>query len=403
MVPESTDPGLQLQNALENLDVFVADRVLLRWTVTSVGRLSTKTKFESHHDDGLRGAVVSPSEEKGIEVYLQRESDSRLPIEVADQLATVCGIDQHASLIYFVLIHSDHPTISDLLDRRGIPKIKSKIDSVDQGKPDGDDDPKLNTAPESDIRGDIDDPGSNAALEWDTESDIESVRSSVKTQPNDPQKNTEKKSGDWEARSEHQVSSGVVETPDITENPKDKEREETDSPGGCHISKDTGGVMNMNDPPSRAREHDQPKAPPAKVDASRQLYPPPPAEPSLPRPGYMWLVDAPETPPVVLHTTMDTVETVSGNKVATNSGSFLMFERPRIVGSPSVVFVSSPQELPAENFSDGARGGKTLPARARISQSGACIVSVAVNPDIGSDLDTVFIGELFVRPLSKRD
>ncbi|KAK5659658.1 hypothetical protein OQA88_866 [Cercophora sp. LCS_1] len=123
-------------------------------------------------------------------------------------------------------------------------------------------------------------------------------------------------------------------------------------------------------------------------------------ESSSPRPGYTWLGHR-------LEAQSEARQQASPNPVSAADRSNALDrlstrERPRIVGTPNVVFVSSPSDLPHEEFSGTETQGKTFPGRAQISQSGNCTVIIATEPDTTSDAEAAFAGELFVSRLLKR-
>ncbi|KAF2970825.1 hypothetical protein GQX73_g2789 [Xylaria multiplex] len=258
----------QLRSALENTKVFVADQVLVRWAIKCINADSETSEIQSSRtDDGLKGvALLSPNNEE-IEVYLRTKNDTNIPVEVAEQLATICDIDRRAILIYYVLSNSDHLYISDLLARNGIMTPLQKMRGVSLGD----------------------------AWDGSQESDAESEQLDI---------------------------SSIPETAQTTNSSKGKEIEETDTPPNAYRLIETGvkygtGVkvgtnkIRLQSPKTEAsiavsesppdflssgeKVPDHPVSSPSKADTSQQPYrPPPPVEPPLPRPGYIWLGDIPE-------------------------------------------------------------------------------------------------------------
>ncbi|KAI0530079.1 hypothetical protein GGR58DRAFT_494730 [Xylaria digitata] len=402
MLSKHNPRRVELRSALENIKVFVADQVLVRWAIKSIDAHSANSEIQSSRtDDGLKGVVLPSSNNKKIEVYLKSGSDSNIPVEVAEQLATICGIDRQAILIYYVLSNSDHLYISNLLARNGIMKPLQRVRSSDEAKPARDG----GLSSDELRRNDADDMETVSLGDaWDElqESDVES---------------------------EHLDISSIPETSQTTNSSKGKEIEEPGTPPNAYRLIDTGvkigigvriGTNNIRlqslkteasiavseSPPDFLSTGEnvpgRPVSSSSKVDARQQPYRPPPIEPPLPRPGYIWLGDIPEISSAAANKDLEVVEPISDIKELTNSGPPKMYNRPRIVGLPNVVFVSRPRDLPRENFSDKASGGRTLPARARISQSGASTIFVASNPEIGNDIDAEFLSELFVSQLLKK-
>ncbi|KAI1735424.1 hypothetical protein F4680DRAFT_435200 [Xylaria scruposa] len=330
MLPKRAPHKAQLRDAISNIKVFVAEQVLVRWAIKCIDGDSTNSKLQNGRtDNNMKVAVLLSRKKKEIEVYTQHGSNSKDLIGIAEQLAAICGIEQHAMLLYYILSSNDNSFISEALTRHGF---------------------TLNELQDS-----------------DTESEDQDIPS-------------------------------VLEKPQTTE--------EADALPDAYQWINTGVKVNTN------ATHLQIRATKANVTASdsssdktyesQQLYRPPPNEPLLPRPGYVWLGDIPGTSMMAPYRGVDIVEPMSKTKELTSAKPSVMFNRPRIVGLPSVVFLSKARDLPRENFSARASGSQTLPARARIAQSGATTIFVASNPEIERDIEAVFLSELFVSQLLKR-
>ncbi|XXH05370.1 hypothetical protein Hte_011796 [Hypoxylon texense] len=124
-------------------------------------------------------------------------------------------------------------------------------------------------------------------------------------------------------------------------------------------------------------------------------YPPLANKPEELRPGYASLEDHFGNPPAaVLRPNQG--ELTSSAEAEAEFHPLTVLARPRIVGKPHVTFVSDPLELPREDLSGNATGGKIFPGRAQISESGSCAIVLATSPGAGSDPDVSFAGELFV-------
>ncbi|KAI0856471.1 hypothetical protein F4860DRAFT_518768 [Xylaria cubensis] len=345
ILPKHAPHKAQLRNALSNIKVFVADRVLVRWAIKCMNSDSTNQELQNGRTDkNLKVAVLLSLKNKEIEVYIQDGSDSKDLIGIAEQLATICGIEQHAMLVYYILSNNDNSFISEALTRHG--------------------------------------------FTW-----------------NEPQ--------DSDTESEDQDIPSVLENPQITNARKGKKPEEPDALPDAYQWMGTGGQIRTTEPsvaPSNSsldflttmRNANQSTISSDEIDESRKLYQPPPDEPLLPRPGYIWLGDIPGTSSIAPHRGVDIVEPISEIKALTSSQPSTMFNRPRIMGLPSVIFLSRAQDLPRENLSARASGSKTLPARARIAQSGATTIFVALNSEIERDIEAVFLSELFVSQLLKK-
>ncbi|KAI0544642.1 hypothetical protein F4679DRAFT_589289 [Xylaria curta] len=395
MLPKHTLHKAQLRNALSNIKVFFADQVLVRWAIKCKDGDSTNSELQyGRTDDGLKVVVLPSLNNKEIEVYIQAESDSKVLIGVAEQLATICGIENHAMVVYYILINTDESYISEVLTRYGIMKSTDMRSGEHTSR---------NKLPGDVSRGN----GAN---------DLEV------TSLHHPRRTTWNQSQDSDTENEDQDIPSVLEKPQISNTQKCKETEEPDALPDAYQWMDTGVKMNTNATGSQVRTtetsvaanpspdilstrkkaSDQSALSSGKTDESRQQYQPPQDEPLLPRPGYIWLGDIPGTSSMAPRRDADIVGSISETKELTSSKPSTMFNRPRIVGSPSIIFLSKAQDLPREDLSARASGSKTLPARARISQSGATTIFVASNPEIERDIEAVFLSELFVSQLLKR-
>ncbi|PNP54680.1 hypothetical protein THARTR1_04885 [Trichoderma harzianum] len=360
-----TSLGEQILAALDNLKVFVADEVLLEWTLTSNDeQKADRTAKSRHHDDGIQAAVLPPAGEKGIEFYLKSGSDSCLPLDVARRLANICGIEEQANLIYFIFSERNFSYIERYLDRQGLLALTKEVD------------------------------GNRDNTEYDTgpaEEDFGDMDNAIPPLVDEPADGGENKLKDGEsATSDPQQKPGTgQQTPTATDSAEKVE-------GANNMKQHVEGTDSAIDSQQAIRIGEE-----AAMDGSsmNKSYHPPPDEVAPPRPCYSWLGDHLEVPSAAALPRSVPNQPIPRTRVVNDAQRLTVLERPRIVGKPNVMFVSNPQELPREDFSEMAPGGNILPGRAQIDQSGSCTIIIATNPDTRNDSDAAFIGELFVSKL----
>lgn len=319
--------------ALDNLDVFVAEKVLLQWTFKpAAGRGASHVTESRHYDDGIQAAVLPPKGGNGIQVYLEAGSNSHLPLEFTRRFADICGIEDQANLVYFVFSQSDLSYVEQCMDRQGVLAIDD-TDESDFDAPETETDREIRERKSEDNAGK--DPGEEA---------------------ND------------EVTEKAKAVAGGTGASDTRKTPGHRPETAQRAQNGVDVHSGSANTHVYHQPDMRST-------------------------PS--RPDYSVLSSHLEAPPVT-GATSSRSKPASSAKAATSYPSFTVLGRPRIIGAPAVVFVPSQEDLPLENFSQSVSGRNILPARAQISHSGSCTVVIATNPDTRSDPDVAFVGELFV-------
>ncbi|KAI0467146.1 hypothetical protein F4859DRAFT_526025 [Xylaria cf. heliscus] len=331
MMPESLVRRKEILKALNTMEVFLAEEVLVEWTMTSTDSRLAGLKIKSqNYDEGGQAAVLPPTKERGIQLFLSLGSRSYLPFEIATQLADICGIGEQADLVYFVFSQPSLSYIEQYLDQRDTSKTSNGNLDDEIDKPD-DFDPSA--AGEDDVV----------------------VESTVIHLENDTVNHQE-----FAAFSRHDESPQLRTT-----------TAESAQPGVVLNNVGTNGY---------------PLTPLAD-------------EQEVLRPGYASLGDQFGNPVAGLR--QNQAKSTSSAVVKTEFHPFPVVAQPRIVGKPHVTFISDPEELPREDFSEDAPGGNVFPGRAHISKSGSCNIMVATSPDARSDPDVAFAGELLVVQVSK--
>ncbi|KIX07808.1 uncharacterized protein Z518_02462 [Rhinocladiella mackenziei CBS 650.93] len=382
LMPESIPRRQEILFQLENMEIWHADKILLGWSVETIGPTSGGAPQESlFDDDGLQALVMLPTEAQALRIYLRDEHNSScLPLELAEQLAAFCQVPEHVVLIYFILSQENSSRIEDALDRRGFPKTREMKSRVANATP-------CSATPEGNKEGE------------DGTSERSSASAEGPQVSKAPGRNYAKIwiGGDDEQREDEEPQLNIVSDDEEAKSDIDQHK----SPGE--------GLLALKSTDNQATEsrHTGPAASTKltangehTVPQSNTANPTPPKESTSRRPNYIALDDAPR-----MREYVQTRGQHSRRKrkplIAADSRGIEKFERPRIVSS-TIVFVPNSQELPSENFSNRAPEGMILPGRAQISQSGDCTIFLAVEPANKIDTYTEFLGELYVSKLLEK-
>ncbi|CAG9991797.1 unnamed protein product [Clonostachys byssicola] len=342
MLPRSMSSRGDIITALDNLKVFVAEKVLLQWTLEpAAGRWTSHVTKGHHYDDGIQAAVLPPKGENGIQVYLEAGSNSHLPLDFTRRFAAICGIEDQENLVYFIFSQNDLSYIEDCLDRQGI----LAIDDIEDA--------------------DFDGAGAEIDLGMATSWQIEIGESGSKN-------NASKDPG-------RQVNGEVVEKAKAVVDGTDDAQKTLFHHSNNALQAQTGVALDSG-------------------SANTHTYNPLDMPSTTPRPDYTTL-SSHLNAPLATSLSSSRAKPASGDKGSTSHTSLTVLGRPRIIGAPTVVFVPSQEDLPLEDFSQSASSQNILPARAKISHSGACTVVIATSPETRSDPDVEFVGELFVSKL----
>jgi len=102
---------------LHNIQVHQADKMVVRWFVTS-----RKSLIRGDEEDGRVKLAI---EGEKLKLLLTKEGleDNAPPLELADELSRFCCISDpsHVVILSHILIQTDMRRIEDYLQRRGIP------------------------------------------------------------------------------------------------------------------------------------------------------------------------------------------------------------------------------------------------------------------------------------------
>jgi hypothetical protein len=376
-MPGSIPRRKEILFQLASLEVWKAEKLFLGWGVERIDPLSGERFQEGHFDDdddGLRALVVPST--KGLKIYLKDDPvSSFLPLELAEQLAAFCGVPEYESLMLFILSQETPSHINDALNRRGILSIEERQNELEK-----EESKKSSTtaAPE----------GVSKHEDLELNNQFRDTKG--------PEKSVGEK---WIGLDDNHQKDEDLEVVTGTE-------DEDSDPGSSqskHLLRDlvrrASQFANKASSQNERIEHqvapiepsEQWRFPLPQRKINQQMSPEvsipnrPKRFPSKKAPGAREYVRALEEHSTRKRQARSTVET----------NGLGMFERPRIV-DPTVIWVPSSQELPAENFSDRTSEGIVFPGRAQISQSGDCTIFLAKEPTNMIDTYTEFLGELFV-------
>ncbi|OAL31964.1 hypothetical protein AYO22_00834 [Fonsecaea multimorphosa] len=372
----------QILHHLENVEIWHADSILGGWDIETKNPTSGVTHQESTYlDTRLQALLVPPTETDRLRIYL-RDGLSCPPLELAEQLAAFCGVQDCEALILNIMGQASSTIIEDTLNRRGIPEKREKIPSQAGASP-------YPAAQHNE--------GKASANE-------QSSASAEKAQVRGTPRRFQEK---W-------VGAGADEGQQEDEEPPlksiihDEVKIDIDELGMQRQSWEDLPDVNPTDNQDLNEQRTRPAASTKRsvngeniMSKSKPVGSTLPKESSSRRPNYVPLVDAPTTGEYVLPRGESSRRK---RKAVARGGSHGIeaLEHPRIVGYPNYIYVTNCEELPPENFSDQPLGGIVLPGRAQISRSGECTVFLAVEPAYKVDSHTEFLGELYVSQLFKR-
>jgi len=368
---------------LTSLEVWKAEKLFLGWGVERIDPLSGRRFQEGHFDDdGLRALLIPSAEAKGLKIFLKDDPiSSFLPLELAEQLATFCGVPEHESLMLFILSQEIPSHINDALNRRGILSIEERQKELEK-----EEEKKTSTtvAPEGVSKQEDLEHAHNLA----TDNQFRDIKA--------PERNGGEKWIGLDDNHHKDEDLKVVTGSD----------DEDSDPGGGQSktflrNSNRQTSQSANNASSQNRTIENEDAPVKLPEEWRFTFPqrefnnqisPKMRIPS--RPNRLPYEKVPETREYVrVREERSTRKRQTKSTVETNGLG--KFERPRIV-DPTVIWVPNSQELPAENFSNQASEGIVFPGRAQISQSGDCTIFLAKEPANMIDTYTEFLGELFV-------
>lgn len=403
LTPESISSRAQMIDQLKNIEVRLADKVLIKWWIKSTLR-SSEDIYEGHvYDDGLQSAIMPSAHEKQLRVWLLKAANpSCLPLELSEQIATFCGIPKEAGLVYFILSQDNLSDIEQALDRRGVPRVRNtnpiqkrarghtaqvtRANRITYGKFDKMEREVWVAGVESRQEG-VDD------QEEEGEEDEENEE-------------VEEEGGEEKAKQEEEEQQDAIEH-DIE--PSDLSTRSTEfNSQGLHVElneyQGNSSVTKSDNPLTPEDESNRPSRLQYGGDDSSPVMKQSKAsheDISRKRPNYVALDEVPEMKDYISQRE-ERPRQIMKDSNAPDLSDLKPFERGRVVGTPRLIFVSNRRQLPHEEFPSKQRRGAMLPGRVQISPTGDCTVFAAVQPTYMTDEHVEYLGELYVSRLLER-